>query len=171
MGYFDALTSSSFKTTKDGHRLFFPWGTIGRGYIIPTEEEYERLRRKVKIYLIISLPMIGILVNRLSIIGDFVLMIVLTLPYILWANKRCLQLKPSNEKYTFKQSFGTQAREYNAVTLWLLEICSLAFVAAGIFILFKDTPNWLIALASIIFFGLGAIVFAKMILTRNQQQD
>ena len=58
MGYFDALTSSSFKTTEDGRRLFFPWGTLGRGYAIPSEEEFERLRRRVKAYLAISLPLI-----------------------------------------------------------------------------------------------------------------
>ncbi len=37
MGYFEALTSSSFKTTKGGQKLFFPWGTLGRGYVIPSE--------------------------------------------------------------------------------------------------------------------------------------
>ena len=44
MGYFDALTSGTFKTTPDGKRLFFPWGTLGRGYIVGTETDYERLR-------------------------------------------------------------------------------------------------------------------------------
>jgi len=171
MGYFDALTSSSFKTTKDGRKLFFPWGTLGRGYLIPTEEEYEKLRRKVKVYFIISLPIIIILVNRLNILGDLILLLVLTLPYLFWAYKQSRKLEPSNEKYTYKQSFSTQAREYNAATLWRLEIGSLAFVAAGIFILVKDSQNWPIALASIAFFGLGAIVFGKMILVRKQQQD
>jgi hypothetical protein len=31
MGYLDALTSGSFKTTEDGERLFFPWGPLGDG--------------------------------------------------------------------------------------------------------------------------------------------
>lgn len=171
MGYFDALTSSSFKTTKDGRRLFFPWGTLGRGYLIPTEEEYEKLRRKVKLYFIICLPITILLVSRLNFLGDLLLLLVLTVPYLFWANKQSRKFEPSNEKYTFKQSFGTQAREHNVLTLWLLEIGSLAFVAAGIFILVKDITNWPAALASIVFFGLCAVVFAKMIFVRNQQQD
>ncbi len=35
MGYFDGLTSGSFKTAEDGRRLFFPWGVLGSGYALP----------------------------------------------------------------------------------------------------------------------------------------
>jgi hypothetical protein len=34
MGYFDALTSNAFKTAPDGRKLFFPWGVLGRGYVL-----------------------------------------------------------------------------------------------------------------------------------------
>jgi hypothetical protein len=37
MGFFNALTSSGFKTGQDGRKLFFPWGVLGRGYIIDSE--------------------------------------------------------------------------------------------------------------------------------------
>jgi len=50
VGYFDAVTSSSFKTTEDGRRLFFPWGTLGRGYVIGSDKEFGRLRSCVKAY-------------------------------------------------------------------------------------------------------------------------
>src|SRR4051812_7202496 len=58
VGYFDALTSSSFKTTPDGRRLFFPWGTFGHGYIIGSEPEFRRLQRQLRIYLIVALSLI-----------------------------------------------------------------------------------------------------------------
>ena len=48
MGYFDALTSSYFKTTPDGRKLFFPWGVLGRGYTIDSEQDYERLGGRSK---------------------------------------------------------------------------------------------------------------------------
>ncbi len=35
-GYFNALTAGYFKTGADGRKLFFPWGTMGRGYAIPS---------------------------------------------------------------------------------------------------------------------------------------
>src|SRR5206468_824899 len=58
MGYFDGLTSSSFKTGQDGRKLFFPWGAMGRGYTIESERDYERLRSQVKSYIIVSFVLI-----------------------------------------------------------------------------------------------------------------
>ena len=58
MGYFDALTSSYFKTAQDGRKLFFPWGPLGRGYVIASERDYKRLQRQVKVYTGVSLVLI-----------------------------------------------------------------------------------------------------------------
>src|SRR5262245_1797653 len=55
MGYFDALTSSSFKTTPDGQRLFFPWGVRRRGYVIRSDRDHARLRGQVRIFNIIAM--------------------------------------------------------------------------------------------------------------------
>ena len=49
MGYLDAVTSSYLRTGKDGRRLFYPWGAMGRGYVVPTEDEFEGLRRIARI--------------------------------------------------------------------------------------------------------------------------
>jgi hypothetical protein len=48
MGYFDRLTSTSFNTAQDGHKLFYPWGAWGRGYVIFSEQQYKRLRQYKK---------------------------------------------------------------------------------------------------------------------------
>ena len=58
MGYFDALTSGAFKTTPEGRRLFFPWGAMGRGYEIGPEQDYETLRRRIKLWTIVGLVLI-----------------------------------------------------------------------------------------------------------------
>jgi hypothetical protein len=55
MGYFDALASSSFKIAQDGRRLFFPYGVLGRGYVIGSEQDFKRLEREIKIVTIVSL--------------------------------------------------------------------------------------------------------------------
>jgi hypothetical protein len=54
------------------------------------------------------------------------------------------------------------------VVLWLVEIGSLAFVAAGIFMLVVEPDKWLIAIASIGFFGLCAgFVMYLLVLRRG----
>jgi hypothetical protein len=52
------LGGSNFKTASDGSRLFFPLGTLGRGYVIASERDYQRLRRQVKIYYAVFLVLI-----------------------------------------------------------------------------------------------------------------
>jgi len=44
MGYFEAIAASSFTTDAGGRHLFFPWGVFGKGYIVPTEDDYLHLR-------------------------------------------------------------------------------------------------------------------------------
>ena len=58
MGYFDGLTSGSFKTAEDGRKLFFPWGVLGRGYVLASEQDDARLRRQLKVYMMVSLALI-----------------------------------------------------------------------------------------------------------------
>jgi hypothetical protein len=55
MGYFDALTTSYFKTAADGRKPFFPCGVLGRGYFLGSERDYEQLRRRLKTYTILAL--------------------------------------------------------------------------------------------------------------------
>jgi len=168
MGYFDSLTTSSFKTTEDGRKLFFPWGTVGRGYIVPTEDEYQKLRRTVKIYLMASFPIIILATQFRMLVGIVVIMIDL-IPYSLWAYAKSRQMTEAKEKLTLKENTSNMAREQSWIGLWLLELGAIGFVLAGIFIIIKDPKNWMIALASILFFGLAAVVFGKMITDKKRQ--
>jgi len=55
---FIGLTGGRFKSAQDGSRLFFPWHSRGSGYVITSEQEYERLRRQIKVYEIVTLILI-----------------------------------------------------------------------------------------------------------------
>jgi hypothetical protein len=165
MGYFDALASSSFKTTEDGRRLFFPWGTLGRGYAIPSEAEFERLRRGVKAYLAISLPLIILAVTWKRFLGGSVLLPLLIVPYALWARSQCRRLQPTEEKLTLSET----GQAHGTVELWLLELAALAFVGAGALILVLDPGNWPLAAASIGFFGLCAVMLSRMLLNKRRE--
>lgn len=45
-----------FRIGKKGQKLFFPWGAWGRGYVIPSDEEYVKIRRAAKLWYNIALP-------------------------------------------------------------------------------------------------------------------
>jgi hypothetical protein len=168
MGYFDALASGSFKTTDDGRKLFFPVGAFGRGYIVPSEGEFEKLRKGVKIYLIVSLLLIICVVPFAGPLSGVVLVPFLVGPYALWAYMQSRHMERTDERLTVNEAIVGQALLHSKVGLWSLEICSALFVVAGIFILAADPKNWLMGIASVLFFGFCAIMIGRMLVAKRR---
>jgi hypothetical protein len=167
MAYFDALTATAFKTTQDGRRLFFPWGTSGRGYVIVAEQDYKRLQKQMKTYIVVSLVlMMGGIVLQSYLIA-FGSLIIFTAFYPVWASYLVRNLQPSQERLSLEESLISQARARSAIVLWTFEVIALVFVAFGILVLIVDPSNWLVALVPIVFSGLCAFVFARMLVLRN----
>ena len=126
MDYLDALVSGSFQRTDDGRRLFFPWGALGRGYAVPSEEDFERLRKNVRTYLLICVPLALVAVTWKGLAGGLTLLPLLVLPYVLWARAQRLRLRVTAERLTWSESVALQARAHSTVVLWLLELGALA---------------------------------------------
>jgi hypothetical protein len=168
MGYFDALTSSSFKTTEDGQRLFFPWGTMGLGYRVESEEQFQRLQRQVKTYLMISLPLTIAAVVLLDVAITIVVVAVVMAAYAAWAGVQCRRLTQSADRLTFNESVANQAREHSTVVLWLLLVGALALVASGVVILVAEPGKWLLGLVSIAFFGFAGLMVGRMLLFKRR---
>jgi hypothetical protein len=93
MDYFDALARGPFKRTDDGRRLFFPWGPLGGGDAVPSEAEFDRLRRNVKAYLLMCVLLIPVAMAWKGVAGGLTLLPLLLLPYVLWARAQRLRLR------------------------------------------------------------------------------
>jgi hypothetical protein len=122
----------------------------------------------VKISMVGSFPLL-ILATRLQFLAGLVVVAILVIPYFLWAHVKSRNMQVSQEKLTFKENTLNMARELSWIGLWLLELSAIGFVLAGVFILITDLKNWMIALASILFFGLAAAIFGKMIAVKRKQ--
>jgi len=168
-GYFNALTAGYFKTGADGRKLFFPWGAMGRGYAIPSEQHYERMHRQLKIYMIASLVLIIAPIAAQFYLTGFIVAAVLMLFYVAWTPFLKRGLQPSAERMSVRDNIATQARIHNKGMLWAMEIASIVFVAGGIAMLIFDPRQWMIALLSIVLFGFCTIVIGRMIMLRRRE--
>ena len=45
MAFLDRMTDSWFKTNNSGQVAFYPWGILGKGYILGGDEKEKQLRR------------------------------------------------------------------------------------------------------------------------------
>jgi hypothetical protein len=170
MGYFDALTSSWFKKVPDGRKLFFPYGTLGRGYIIDSQQTYERLHRQVKVFTIVVMVLIIGAGALQWYVVSFIIAALCIGFYMLWTRFLVRGLQQSDEKLSLEESMTSQAVTHSAVFLWLAEIITLAFVGLGILILVVTPDMWITAFASIIFFGMCAAVIGRMLVLRRRSR-
>jgi hypothetical protein len=152
-GYFNGLTSTYFRITDDGRKLFFPWGAMRLGYAIPSDEQYRRLHRQIKIFHVVSLVAIIVAAAVQQVLGVLMIGALSLAFYAAWVRRLVRRLPPSAERLTRQESMITQARMHGPVGLWLLLIIALMLVAAGIGRLIVEPHTWPVALASTAFFG------------------
>jgi hypothetical protein len=169
MGYFDGLTASSFKKDDKGNTIFYPWGILGKGYILP-EDRKDTIRLVIKRHMIFIVPFAIVFSIFLKI-----WILIIALPfyffgYAIWIRQLTRGLEVTSEKLTLSDTTANSARAHNMATLWLLEICSLLFVLAGLFIFATSPQKWITGLSSITFFGISALVFWFMIKKKKEQE-
>jgi Na+/H+-translocating membrane pyrophosphatase len=176
MDYFDHITSTNFKAAPDGRKLFFPYGEFGPGYIIDSEQAYERLRRRFAIVWIIcflAVITIGIIIQ--DVLGIYFALLFLGMTwavaftvYMVWTRFLVRGLQPSNEKLSLGETW-IQALAFSLGGLWFLASVALALVGASVVFLILDPRNWLMATASIVICGILAGAFAWMLVRQRRR--
>ena len=162
MGYFDGLTDGLFKKSETGETLCYPWGAIGKGYKLKSQAEHDRIRSFVKNYYVVGLPTILLVQLTVGVIGSLVLLPILVVWYQ-WRMMRMLKgTSTTTEKLSVADAYATSAKSHNLFTLVVLELCSVGFVAAGIWSFYRGSrlPS---VLACIGFFGLCSVSIGFMI--------
>ena len=175
MGYFDGLTARNFKNINDGRTIFFPWGAIGKGYVLESKEQIERFRTWMKRCHMITLVISILSAQTFGFPAGLAMIVPILVIYYLvynWRIKKLTRgLKESAEKMTIRETQKTSAMAHDWGTLIIMEICSLGFVAAGIWILTvkSDQHSEMIGWSAILFFGLCALVFLNMMSRKRKQ--
>ena len=114
-------------TTQDGSRLFFPWFSRGSGYIIASEQDYERLRRQVKVYEIFNIALLSSLIlaaifffPKNLVVSSVATMIAVFLSNMLfsaWMRHLLPRLKVTDEKLP-RQSFSAWLKALKPIGPW-----------------------------------------------------
>lgn len=173
MGYFDGLTAASFKKDADGRDLFFIWGRLGKGRIIPSQADGAWVRRYLKFYyigmLIAIVPMLMIsgepMQGRwLLTLGVFLLLALAAL-IPLWRRTRTWPV--AGERLTYGEAVSASAKAHGAVTLSVLVVLSVLMAAGSLFVALY-TDGTMVGTLGILFFGGCLGVFIWMLAARRR---
>lgn len=104
--FVDGAVGAAFTITEDGRKLFFPFGGLSHGYVVPSAKECERLRREQAFWVKLAAPvgtfpmlLAAFHVERVtgsSWLGIFTFCvsgILVVVSNILWVRMRCRGLK------------------------------------------------------------------------------
>lgn len=167
MGYFDGLTDGVFKTDPEGNILFYPWGVLGKGYVLPDDSKKQELRKFISLWYKVSVPaIIGVGVG----IGWIFTLVLLPLVFswYYFRTRRLLRgLSTTGTRLTLRESYTNSAKSHTTASLGFLLALSILFVLAGLWVLVVKKEEWIIGLASILFFGLCAIGIGYIIRLKN----
>jgi hypothetical protein len=165
MGYFDGLTDAVFKEDSSGNTLFYPWGIFGAGFVIDSEEKKNQIRGLIKKIYIVMLPVLIITQATVGFWLNLALFSIFLIWYIFMVKKISKDLPKSKDKLKLSESYKNSAKSHNLPILILLELVSIGFVTAGIWML-QNGKSTVAAYASIGFFSLCSVASGYMVMVK-----
>jgi hypothetical protein len=166
MKYFDALINSYFKTGKDGRTLFFPWQSTGRGYVVASQEEEQRLRRYLKLYTGISFGLVMIAMAVAGWVAGLGVGVPIVVLYAVWATSMARRMQPAEERMTMQENMQVKAGGMHPVVLGLGDLFCLVLAGFAVFIVIDDPAEWRTGLSVLAIFGVGAAAFTYLLIVR-----
>jgi hypothetical protein len=161
--YFEGLIEGSFKTAADGQRLFYPWGILGKGYVLPGARTEQRIRKLLKIYYMVSLPLV-ITVSFYGFYYALALIPVVLLVYGVGVLSLTRRRPASRERLRLTESLANSGRAHSRAILWFLFIVSILFVIGGIGMILDRQVG--MGLLSTLFFGVCGTMIGYMLRRR-----
>jgi hypothetical protein len=166
MSFFDEMGNRYFKSARDGRMLFFPWGRLGRGYVVASREDYERKHRRLGILITIWLVLVVVMVFWNYGLAFIALDLGIAL-YAAWVFYAVGSLNPSEERLPVVRR-GLANRGVVTAFFWLGQLTTLTGFGLSIFVLVVKPGNRLVTVAILAFFVLCSVAVARLLILWRQ---
>ena len=133
MSFIDYFGEVAFKTAADGKRVFFPYGVLGKGRVVDTDETYQRLFTHQKWWSFGGL-VIAIALSKFfgwQIISVFIFLFAVA--HYFFTTRITRNLPIAAGPFTPQLAKSTNAHSLSGRTLWFLAIFVLVMVAVVFF--------------------------------------
>jgi hypothetical protein len=117
-----------FKIMPGETRLFFPWAAGGAGYVIASEQDYQRLRQQIKLYNRVYLTVaiaVAVGVEWFTTISSIVAVVIAAflsdVVYKAWMRRLLPRLKVSDEKLTHREWWSGTLKALKPIGPWTVQ--------------------------------------------------
>jgi hypothetical protein len=164
MGYLNGLVSANFKTDKNSRVVYFPWGVLGKGHVLPDKFAEIRIRRFLRFYYTTALIVIC-LSALFSLVWPCLIGIIFAVWFYVEIRHMVSDFPCSDSNITAAEVYTKSAQSHSKGQLLLLLGCCILFTIAGI--LFanhaKSTGEVVQGIWASAFFGSCGIVILYML--------
>ena len=171
MGYFDGLASGIIKKDKDNNPVYYPWGVLGKGYVLPSAERETEIKNMVILFYQLFF---GVFFVHLFLLKNALIFALLVLALVIWFLVKSKQLTKdcpkSGEKLTLKEGYTNSAKAHNKTVLWILLVVAVIATLGGIALLFTS-KLFISGLIMTLLFGTSSAAIYYMIQVKNKQAD
>jgi hypothetical protein len=162
MSYFDALAAGAFKRDGEGRALFFPWGSIGSGYVIRGEDDRARVHGAlVRMHQAAHAAILPLILAPVWL--PFALLPPSLLAYAAWVRRVTARRERSPERLSFDESLAIQAGLHRRWVLRLFLALALAFTLGAAHMLATDPEHRLVAAANLVISGAFVVFSWRML--------
>lgn len=169
MRFLDQLMDRGFRRSKDGHRLFFPWGPLGRGYFVPFAEDEERIKRESSMLMAVLLPFgfLMIVFHRNLLVAGGLLAVVCIIGFFFGPLYLKRGLEPSTERLSFKEEFKAKSSRIPRWLVWCAVVFFYAYAIFCLVTLILAPQVWFAAGSLFLAFAFMGTVYLRILLTRR----
>ncbi len=171
MGYFDGLASGIIKKDVNNNSVYYPWGILGKGYVLPNAERESAIKKMVILFYQLFLALFAfffIIFKNLPIFG--VGTIGLTIWFLYQSKQLTKDCPVSTEKLTLKEGYTNSAKAHNKTVLWILLGVSILFTLGAVALVF-NRKTLLLGLFFTPLFGACSWAIYYMIQVKNKQKE
>jgi len=129
MNLFSDATEVAFQTDSRGRTLFFPWGVISKGYVVPDAGTEQRIKTFYKYYYLIGMVAVILCLVLLGWPVAIVLGVVGFAWYAIQVRIYVRRCDPAD--VSVREHMEDIARKYNLPALWGLFAVSVVIVLFG----------------------------------------
>ena len=154
------LQAGSFKTDESGETTFFPFGFMGRGYLVGEDQE-SAIRSAISRYFVLSF-VVAIVGANLFGLRALLLIVPLLGWYWLWSRRVVAGLPVSTVRMTYRGAGQAQVRFLGR--RWLVALFALSIVMTALSIgMITDPTHQLAGVLGVALFGLATIRWAMLL--------
>ena len=154
--YFRRRSDRLFKVDENGRNLFYPWGSLGKGYIVTDKNIEARIRNFIAYYYACFFISLAAFLFTGYMKYAFVLLPPVFIVWEIGTRSFTNTLVATEIRLTFSESMKKHAETRSRVFLLLAAVVSTVFVASSIAMFITRKSIW--SGLSVIFFVVLALV-------------